>query len=230
MRRNLFFVGLFIAIAHIVVAQSRPKTGYWLTLQAPIKMAKKIEFFNEIGYRSLGNNLDPFQFFYRNTIKYLINKNVSVGIGGALFNTRTSFNKDKDEYGVEPRLYEELQVNHTFKNNAQLIGRLRVEQRFFQETSIKPGFFSFRYRVRLTATKPITSKTSIQINNEFMHANTKQHWKFDQNRLLTQFVFQLPVDIQLQAGYQWIHYVDKTNQHIAAVTVVKKLSTWKQKP
>ncbi len=230
MNKKSIIVLVLVLMTNISIAQQRPKSGYWLTLQAPIRVAKRWNFINEVGYRSLGNNILPFQFFYRNTMLYTFNKHISAGLGTALFNTKTNFKNSEAEYTVEPRLYEELQANYVLRNNITVMGRLRVEQRFFQKTSVKPAFFSFRYRVRATVATPITNTIAVQLHNEFMHANTNSRWAFDQNRLLTQLVFQLPANTQLQTGYQWIHYSDKSNQHIATVTVVKKINAWKQKP
>jgi hypothetical protein len=229
MNKKIIVVLVFVLASNLGIAQQRPKTGYWLTAQAPIQLAKRWNFFNEVGYRSLGNNLLPFQFFYRNTMLFVFNKHISAGLGTALFNTKTNFNNSEAEYTVEPRLYEELQANYVLNSNITIMGRLRVEQRFFQKTSVKPSFFSFRYRVRTSVATPITKVIAVQLHNEFMQANTNNLWAFDQNRLLTQLVFQLPINTQLQTGYQWIHYGDKSNQHIATVTVVKKINAWKQK-
>ena len=212
-----------VGIVNIASAQQRPKDGIWLTLYTPVNFSPHWQWFNDIGYRSLGISTSAIQYYYRTAARYSFNKRWSVAAGTAFFFTRTRFTKENDEFGHEFRLWEEVNHLHSVNKKLQLLVRARTEQRFFASTSVKDKYTAYRLRLRPGLNQKINNKWSLQLTDEYMRQLANHQFSYDQNRFTVSGIYHFNDNNQLQTGYLWLKW-PKENQHILTITFTKTIS------
>jgi hypothetical protein len=210
---------LFVSIA--AARAQQPATGHWLTVQVPVQINEKWQWYNDAGYRTLGNQAAAQQYFYRTGARYFFNKQLSAAAGTAFFLARTSFSKSNHEFGREFRLWQEMNWQLTLTKKVQLQNRIRTEERYFAATQKNSAFNAFRFRYRLAAIQTVSKKWSIQLADEYMQQARSGKFQFNQNRLMATAFYQANGSTQLQGGYMWLLW-PSSSQHIIQFTFLKK--------
>ena len=223
MRKLIFIVCLFPLA---VFAQPRPEEGVWLTLNAPIDLSSKWQIHNDASYRTLGTSSDPLQYLYRTGLLYHFNEKYSVTGGVAFFFTRTSFNKDNDEFGSEFRTWQEFNANERIDASRRLQIRFRSEQRFFEDTKRRDGFTAHRFRLRVNFQQELFKHWSLLLAEEYMQQYANNDFVFDQNRLITAMAYHINEKTQLQFGYMWLLWPQESSQHLVNITFQKRVQLY----
>lgn len=216
-------VACIFMIMTLSVQAQRPHEGVWLSANVPVKFSSKWQWHNDGGYRTLGLNSAASQFLYRSGIRFVKNNRLNFAGGFALFYTRTSFAKTNHEFGKEFRTWQEINFQHQLAEKLQWQSRFRTEQRFFSETSSKPAYTGYRFRLRTAFIQLITEKISLQLAEEYMQQYTNGNLAFDQNRLMINGLFKCGNLTQIQAGYMWLAWPALSNQHILTLTIQKSI-------
>lgn len=221
LKLKLFIPLLFISLK--IVAQ-RPATGAWFSLQLPVQLNHKWQIHNDAGYRTLGNNIAALQYLYRPGIRYTLSKHWNTAAGVAFFFSRTSFNKQNNEFGKEFRFWQEVNYKTDVAKNLQWLTRVRIEQRSYAATSTKLPYHAFRYRLRTQLQEKLSDKWALILADEYMQQYAFTKWNFDQNRLIVNAVYSFNKTTQLQTGYMWLRWPANSSQHILTVSFQKNIS------
>lgn len=217
------FVILFMTVAGNLLAQQRPETGQWYTLNLPVNFSKHWQWHNDAGYRTLGTSFDPVQYLYRTGLRYIFNKQWSSAAGVAFFFTKTDFDKTHHEFGKEFRFWQEVLHHQSLNEQLQFMLRLRTEQRFFSATSRKEKYTGHRFRLRPGFNQRLNEKWSLQLTDEYMRQVANGKFSFDQNRITLTGIHHFNKATQLQAGYMWLKWPD-ASQHIITISFTKTIS------
>ena len=218
--RLLIYTAVLLLCSNINAQQ--PPEGLWLGGQLQLKLSDKWVWHNDAGYRTAGVDFLRHQILYRTGGRYFISKNLSVAAGGAIFFTRSSFNKESKEMGQELRLWQEAQHQLDLQG-IQWQNRFTVEQRFFDETSLKAAYTAHRFRLKTIFTKPVSKKWSIQLSDEYMRQLTRSVFAFDQNRVMIFGVFKYNQSTMLRAGYMWFLLPGNHSRHLFNIHYSKTL-------
>jgi hypothetical protein len=218
---QLIFVTVFIILS-VTAAAQRPSGSIWLGVTMPVKINSRWQWHHDAGYRTLGWSANVQQYLYRTGGRFQLSGSASAASGMAFFFTRTSFNKESHEFGNEFRLWQEFLYETETKSRIDVSGRLRTEQRFFEETSAKSAFIAHRIRFRGGLTCRITDKWKLQVSDEYMQQLSYSEFKFDQNRVLVTGVYQLNNAAAIRAGYMYLLW-PKSVQHTATVTYYQQI-------
>jgi hypothetical protein len=200
-----------------------PGHAYWFTLQVPVQISSKWQWHNDGGYRTLGGQTAPQQYFYRTGIRYQWGHGLNAAVGTAFFFTRTSFSKANGEFGREWRLWQEVQYRHALGRHTALQVRFRPEQRFFAATTQAAAFKALRLRYRLGLTQQLSAKWQVQLANEYMHQAKGRRLAFNQHRAMAWGIYQWQPHTQLQFGYMWLQWPRAQHQHILQFTLFKTI-------
>jgi hypothetical protein len=222
--RKLLFILCFVPL--LVCAQPRPQEGLWLTFNMPLSFSSKWEMHNDASYRTLGAQTDPLQYLYRPGIRYHINEKYSVAGGVAFFFTRTSFNKDNEEFGYEFRTWQEFNANKRIDASRRLQIRFRSEQRFFEETKRRDALTAHRFRLRVNFHQELFKHWSLLLADEYMQQYAQDDFVFDQNRLITAMAYHVNETTQLQFGYMWLLWPQESSQHLVNITFQKRIQLY----
>jgi hypothetical protein len=210
-----------------VVAQV-PASSVWLTLQLPVNLSARWQWFNEGNYRTVGFTAKANQRFYRTGIRYTIAKEWTAAGGVAFFSTRARVDKDDTEFGKEFRIWQELVYQHAFQKKFSMQYRLRSEERFLEATSTKAASHILNINNRLSFQKPVSEKWNIQVAEEFFEQVIDRKLNFNQNRLSTAGIYNVNTNLQLQGTYIWV--ARKTSsQHVVQFTVRKTILLYESK-
>lgn len=212
----------FFVLAAFAVSGQRPQHGAWLTLNMPVSFSVKKEWHNDAGYRTLGESVSAQQFFYRTGFRYRFSKDLNAAGGVAFFFTRTSFDKGNNEFGREFRTWQEINAEVKMLRKLHGAARIRTEQRFFDKTTAREPYKTFRLRLRAQLRQDIGSRISLQLMEEFMSRVFDKRPGFDQNRILLSGTYQWGRSLQLQPGYMWLHWPE-SNQRILMLTIQKNI-------
>lgn len=223
MRKILF---ILIITSNITGAQAQPPVSSdWMTLQLPVSAGDRWQWLNEYSYRTIGQSASLYQLFLRTGAKYLINPHWSAASSIDMVTTRTSSEKDNKNYGREWRIWQELTYKSRPGKKMSWQNRFRIEERFFQQTQNTGAYTSVRFRCRLSATRAITSRWSVQLADEVMEERTRAAWgAFNQNRIYLNSIHQLNTTLQAQAGYYIVLRSASRLQQVFALTVQQKLA------
>jgi hypothetical protein len=191
-------------------------------MNMPVNFSKKLQWHNDVGYRTFGESIRPMQFFVRTGIRHSFSQAISGAGGVAFFFTKTIFDKKDKEFGKEFRTWQELNVTKRLKEKLNWINRLRTEQRFFANTENKSSYTAHRFRIRTLLQHKLSSRVSLQLSDEYMERIVKSNMSFDQNRLAVSVVYRLKGNLQLQPGYMWLKWPDGS-QHILMITLQKNI-------
>ena len=222
--RYLLWMGCLLPA--ILYAQQRPEEGVWLTLNTPIDLSSKWQIHNDASYRTLGTNTEPLQYLYRTGLRYHFNEQFSATAGVAFFFTRTSFNKDNDEFGNEFRTWQELNVNKKIHATRRIQIRFRPEQRFFEATKRREGFVAHRVRLRVSLHQELYKHWSLLLAQEYMQQYAQNDFVFDQNRLIAAIGHHFNEKTQLQIGYMWLLWPQESSQHLLNITFQKRIQLY----
>lgn len=222
--RYLLF--MLLAVPQVLPAQPRPKEGVWLTLNAPIDLSSKWQIHNDYSFRTLSMSANPLQYLFRSGLRYRVNDQFSVAAGVALVITRTSFNKDNQEFGNEFRVWQEVLRKYVVSPKTNLQLRFRAEQRFFEATKRRDDFVANRFRIRINWHQDISEYFSLILAEEYMQQYAQHDFVFDQNRLITALGCHLDRTSQLQFGYMWFLLPQQTSQHILNITFQKRFQLY----
>ncbi len=196
----------------------------WLNANVPVSFSKKIQWHNDISYRTLGNAITPLQYEYRTGLRYNINKVWSVTAGTAFFFTKNDFIKEHKEFGREFRLWQELAYKKNITQSFQIYLRLRTEQRNFAATSTKASYNANRYRIKMQTQYQFNKHWALQVADEYMQQSASSILSFDQNRLILNAVYLLPQQTTVSAGYMWVKHPGNISQHILNISFQKPIS------
>ena len=213
--------------AHTILAQV-PATTDWFGFQCRLNKDDKWEVINDVGYRTIGMSLSSYNYYYRNGIRYKLNDRWSVAGGTAFFFTRSSYLKSNHEFGREFRLWQDITLSLPFAKTFAINDRFRTEERWFNSVSNKAGYFGFRLRQRLTVTKALTEKWSVEIGDEYFRMLTDKKFLFNSNRILFSAVCKFRNQVQLQGGYIWLK-LPSASQHVFTFNLQKTIMLHKSK-
>ena len=220
-------LSIFILILPVwVMAQTRPEEGVWMTLNMPIDLSSKWQIHNDASFRTLSVTPDPLQYLYRTGLRYHFNERYSVTGGVAFFFTRTTFNKDNDEFGKEFRTWQEFQSIKNIDASNRLQIRFRSEQRFFEETKRREAFVAHRFRFRIGWQYDFTNHWSVLLADEYMQQYAMNDFTFDQNRVISSIIYRFNEATQLQAGYMWLLWPQESSQHLVNITFQKRIQLY----
>ena len=222
--RYLLLIGFFFPLS--LFAQQRPEEGIWLTLNTPIDLSSKWQIHNDASYRTLSVTTDPLQYLYRTGLRYHFNEKYSATGGVAFFFTRTSFNKNNNEFGNEFRTWQEFQSIKNIDASNRLQIRFRSEQRFFEETKRREAFVAHRFRLRVGWQYDFANHWSVLLADEYMQQYAMNDFTFDQNRVISSFVYRFNEATQLQVGYMWLLWPQESSQHLVNITFQKRFQLY----
>jgi long-subunit fatty acid transport protein len=223
MRKSFF---IFLLTPVLVFAQQRPEEGVWMTLNMPLDVSAKWQIHNDASYRTLSVAPDPLQYLYRTGLRYHFNEKYSATAGVAFFFTRTSFNKDNEEFGNEFRTWQEFQSLQKLNQSDLIQIRFRSEQRFFEATQRRDAFAAHRIRLRAALNKQLSTRWSLVLADEYMQQYAFDDFVFDQNRVIGSMVYNFSENSQLQFGYMWLLWPQESSQHLLNITFQKRIQLY----
>lgn len=200
-----------------------PATSNWFGLQFQINAGSKWAWVHDAGYRTLGMSASAYAYNYRTGIRYKSNETWSLAAGTAFFFTRSTYQKFNHEFGREFRLWQELSIHKPVSKAFSLHDRFRTEERWFETVAGRDAFFGFRLRDRLTVTKTVTEKWSIEFGDEYLRMLSDKKFSFNSNRILLLALYKMKGQAQLQGGYLWLK-LPVSSQHVFTFTFQKIIS------
>lgn len=225
--RIFVFILMFLPV--FAFTQTRPDEGVWLTVNMPIDLSSKWQIHNDASYRTLSVSADPLQYLYRTGLRYHFNERYAVTGGVAFFFTRTSFNKDNEEFGSEFRTWQEFQSLLQLNQSDVIQIRFRTEQRFFEETKRREAFTAHRIRLRVALNKQLSKRWSFILADEYMQQYAFDDFVFDQNRVIGSMACHFSQNTQLQFGYMWLLWPQESSQHLLNITFQKRIQLYGKK-
>jgi hypothetical protein len=132
------------------------------------------------------------------------------------------FDKNDLEFGDETRLWQEVSHRYPVVKNYSLQHRLRVEERFFGETSLGHDYKALRFRYRLAVLKKLSDKWDIQLANEYLRQLLDGDFKFSSNRLSFSGYFRFATNAHIEATYYWIKF-PLQSQHVFSVAFQNRI-------
>ncbi|MDQ1096598.1 MULTISPECIES: DUF2490 domain-containing protein [Chryseobacterium] len=172
--------------------------GAWYMYYGNNKISKKLNWQNEIQYRSFDGATDLEQLLIRTGIGYDLsedNNNILVGYGFILSQPYTDGEKQEN---IEHRIFQQYITKQKF-GRFNIQHRYRLEERFMEED------FRMRFRYYLNFTIPINNKEMIpktfyaSVYNEiFLHLDSPV---FDRNRVYGALGYVISKNLRIEAGY-----------------------------
>jgi hypothetical protein len=197
----------------------------WLTAQLPVDFSKRLQWHNDLSYKSGGITLKAYQRFYRTGLRYRISDNWNTAAGVAFVSTQAVGDKDDDEFGREFRFWEELIYQTSITKKWSFQNRFRPEERFLRATSQKPAYKILNLTDRISFTKALSEKWDLQMADEFFEQVIDKEFVFNQNRLMGIGIYNISEGLQVQGAYIWV--ARKTfSQHILQFTIRKIFSAY----
>lgn len=190
-------LGILTVAATLVQAQ-KSDLGAWYMYFGNNKISKKLNFHNEIQYRSFDGAGDLEQLLVRTGIGYDLtedNNNILLGYGFVL--SRPYENGEKAE-NTEHRIFQQYITKQKF-------GRFNLQHRFRLEERILEDDFRMRFRYYLGFNIPISNKEMLPktwyaavYNEVFLHGNSPV---FDRNRVYGALGYVISKNLKIEAGY-----------------------------
>ena len=190
------FVVIIVLITGKLTAQS---TQSWFSITMPFKK-NNWEWHNDAGYRNELTSFTTQQFFFRTGARHYFNNNVSGAIGYAFFDTKVQ-GVESNEFGLENRIWQEVNGVFSLNKHNAIVHRVRTEERWFSKTSIDEAFFAFRSRYRIAFQHQISKIIDIHLYNELMYQLRKDQLNFNQYRVGLNFLVKLSSSAQMNLGY-----------------------------
>ncbi|HKB43175.1 MAG TPA: DUF2490 domain-containing protein [Chitinophagaceae bacterium] len=202
-----------------------PSTASWFSFQFRLNKAKW-ELINDGGYRTIGMSASCYAYYYRNGLRYKLNDNWSVAAGSAFFFTRSSYQKSNHGFGKEFRLWQDAIFRKPIWKTFAINNRFRIEERWFNRVNNKPAYFGFRPRERLTISKMLSEKWSLELGDEYLRMLSDNKFTFNSNRILLFATYTMKKQTQLQGGYIWLK-LPAASQHVFTINFQKTITLHK---
>ena len=217
----VFYCSL-ICVCCLGLQAQQPKTAVWLGGQLQLKFSNKLAWHNDAGFRTLGTDFLLHQYLYRTGVRHFVNENISVAVGGAIFFTRSSFDKNNHDFGSEFRLWQEV-MHQTNINKLAWQNRVTVEQRFFDDTKYMQGFTAQRFRIKTIFTNPVSKKWAVQLSDEYLRQYARHIFAFDQNRVMLYGLYSSNASTVWKGGYMLLILPAKQTRHVFNINFQKTL-------
>lgn len=242
----LLLTWILISIDTLVFGQTIQQKAIWYGYFFTMPISEKWYNVTEIQERHLVGPIQQNQFLIRTRFHRKLGENWDGSTGISLFLHHRIESLENDDFNW-PEIRPHLES--TFKSRlGQVIleQRIRGEARFYQNflaesEKLTEGFFllAFRARYRLQATFPIAKiqgekALKLKIANEIMGMGGGEigSISFDQNRITSDFIFELSPKIQLEIGYVYWHQARNSggflDQHIIR-TYLRHTLSFKEK-
>ncbi|WP_223559162.1 DUF2490 domain-containing protein [Chryseobacterium lathyri] len=187
-----------LSLGSITTFAQKNDLGAWYMYFGNNKISKKLNWHNEVQYRSFDAVGDLEQLLIRTGIGYDLtenNNNVLLGYGFIL--SRPYVNGEKKE-NIEHRIFQQFITKQKF-GRFNLQHRYRLEERFLQDD------FRMRFRYMIGLNIPITQKEMLpkslyaSVYNEiFLHFDSPV---FDRNRVYGALGYVINKNMRIEAGY-----------------------------
>ncbi len=210
--------------SQLTFSQNAPFAA-WTTVVLNLKINDHWTSVTDGGLRTVSSDFVPYQKFFRTGMRYNLDKRWNVAGGFAFFNTKTSFLKENHEYGHEFRLFQEVSRLSLRSRKAIINHRLRIEERFFDETSIRVPFNAMRFQYRFLAGWQFNSKLNFQTGPEIFENLSHRKFSFDQLRWYSILSILPGSGVGISIGYFYVHR-KAYNQNIFAITFSKSLQLY----
>lgn len=213
---GISFLFIFVSIA--VKAQQTQHTA-WFSYQFSKKIKSKISADFNLRLRTADDYQYLKTYILRPSISYLFHKNIAVALGFQYFNhTQKPIGLAKyqlEEGGIWEQLFTRIKLK-----NSNLSLRLRLEQRFIEQTA--GNVFTQRVRIQARLIKPLNQKDSVfnkglylTLQDEvFFNVQNKKYLNnrlLDQNRLAAGFGYRLNNAVDIEGSYAHFAILGKTD-------------------
>ena len=206
--RYIFIFTFLIILPCLIIAQEKDHTA-WLALNNSTKFNRTWGMHLDVQFRSADRLEYLRNFMFRPGLTYHLNKKANLTLGYMLNDTYTPSVGSGYNRLTEHRVWEQLLYN-VFIGSTVLTNRLRLEQRFIEQSS--SDVFSQRLRYMLRAVVPVTRQDStfkkglfIGLQDEvFLNLQNKSKLNgsvFDQNRAYLAIGYRFSPKLDLEAGY-----------------------------
>jgi hypothetical protein len=161
--------------------------------------------------------------FIRTGVRYTYSPNWSTSLFCDLVHSRVKpYDKNDLEFGDEIRLTEEVNHKYPIGKMYTMLHRLRVEERFFGETSLGHDYKALRFRYRLAALKKLSDKWDIQLADEYLEQLLGSNLKYNSNRLSLTGYFRYAKNAHIETTYYWIKF-PTYSQHVFSVALQNRV-------
>jgi Protein of unknown function (DUF2490) len=186
----------------IVSRAQDPAVEIWTSVSVPVFFGKNgsWQWHNDAGYRTNGMSVLPHQYLFRTGMRKFFNSKWNAAVGGALFFTRVSYNKE-DAFGQENRLWQELVNVAKITEKSNLQTRFRVEERFFEAVENRTAFDAMRFRLRSAFLQTLNKNWQFQLSEEYMQQLANRNFQFNTNRIAAAMIRSWEGQSQLQITY-----------------------------
>ncbi|MDR6514573.1 DUF2490 domain-containing protein [Chryseobacterium camelliae] len=194
---KLLALGMALTVTTFCFAQKND-LGAWYMYFGNNKISKRLNWHNEIQYRSFDGGTDLEQLLIRTGIGYDLsenNNNILLGYGFIL--SQPYMDGEKQE-NIEHRIFQQYITKQKF-GRFNIQHRYRLEERFLEED------FRMRFRYYLNFNIPINNKEMLpktfyaSVYNEiFLHLDSPA---FDRNRVYGALGYVISKNLRIEAGY-----------------------------
>ena len=202
-----------------------PAAEVWMSVSVPVFFGKNgsWQWHNDAGYRTNGMSVLPHQYLFRSGVRKYFNSKWNAAVGGALFFTRATYNKE-DEFGQEDRLWQEV-VNITkIAEKSSLHTRFRAEERFFKSVEDKEAYDAMRFRLRTAFVQTLNKHWQFQVAEEYMQQLANHNFRFNTNRVAAAVIRSWEGQSQLQITYT-LQTRKNSEQSIIALSFQKSIGS-----
>ncbi len=195
---------IFLATFAVGAEDAEDELGNWLIYNGTVRFSDQWSLFTESQLRLWELASNPNEFFVRAAGQYHTSDNTLLAFG-YMWTTVEPFD-DADTDSTENRLFQQFTGKHAW-GRPTLEHRLRLEQRWIEESGRTD--FRNRFRYRLQVTVPLRGE-NIQprapflnfYDEVFLNVGTRGD-AFDQNRLYGAYGWQFTKHANLQLGLLW---------------------------
>ena len=186
----------------IVSRAQDPAVEIWTSVSVPVFFGKNgsWQWHNDAGYRTNGMSVLPHQYLFRTGMRKFFNSKWNAAVGGALFFTRVSYDKE-DVFGHENRLWQELVNVAKITEKSNLQTRFRIEERFFESVENRAAFNAMRFRLRSAFLQTLNKHWQFQVSEEYMQQLANRNFQFNTNRIAAAVIRSWEGQSQLQITY-----------------------------
>ena len=186
----------------IVSRAQDPAVEIWTSVSVPVFFGKNgsWQWHNDAGYRTNGMSVLPHQYLFRTGMRKFFNSKWNAAVGGALFFTRVSYDKE-DVFGQENRLWQELVNVAKITEKSNLQTRFRIEERFFESVENRAAFNAMRFRLRSAFLQTLNKHWQFQVSEEYMQQLANRNFQFNTNRIAAAVIRSWEGQSQLQITY-----------------------------
>ncbi len=220
---NKFRIMIMSAVISGKLFAQQPSVSNWVTVQMPVIYNNHWQSLHELSYRTLGEAIKLNQLFVRSGVRYTFNPQWTSSLICDFVHSRVKpFDKSDLEFGDEIRITEEVSHRYPLGKAYTIQHRLRIEERFFGETSLGDDYTALRFRYRLAAQKKLSDKWSLQLADEYLEQALSGRWSYNSNRLSFSGFYSFAQNAHLEAIYYWIRFSERS-QHVFALTLQNRI-------